>query len=126
MFSQIFKFFDRLEDKVRGRLVRHPLLYGLVAGTATILFWRGIWETATLFDLHPITSLILGLIGLLVTGIFVSSFIGTRLLISGMTGEKKLEEKELSEIISEEDKLEKIYKKLDRIEGEIEKMEEKK
>jgi hypothetical protein len=118
--EKVLKFFDKLEDHIRGRLSPHPILYGLVAGISLILFWRGIWESATLYGMHPITSIIVGLIGLLLTGVFVSAFIGSRLIISGIKGEKKIEEKTLEEIADEESSINKVLLKLDKIENEIE------
>jgi hypothetical protein len=119
--KNIVLFFDRLEDRVRGYLSRYPIVYGIVAGVAVVLFWRGVWEMSDRLYLHPLASLLLGLGGLLATGVLVSSFIGTRLIISGLKGEKKLEEQTAEEIAAEEGKLDKIYRKLDKIEAEINK-----
>ena len=108
--EKVLKFFDKLEDHIRGRLSPHPILYGLVAGISLILFWRGIWESATLYGMHPVVSIFVGLAGLLLTGVFVSAFIGSRLIISGIKGEKKIEESSIN----------KVLLKLDKIENEIE------
>lgn len=122
----MFRFFDRLEDRVRGLLSRYPLIYGIIAGVAVVLFWRGVWETSDLLSVHPVASLLIGLGGLLATGVLVSSFIGTRLIISGLKGDKKLEEQTIDEITQEEEKLDKIYNKLEKIETELEELGEKK
>jgi hypothetical protein len=126
MIKAIIKFFDKLEDHIRGFLSPHPILYGIIAGTALILFWRGIWETASLYNLHPIASIIIGLVGLLLTGVFVSAFIGTRLIISGLKGDKKIEEKTIEEIKEGEETLTKIYRKLEKIDEEVQEMKEQK
>ncbi len=123
MLRKIIIFFDKLEDRVRGALSVYPLVYALVAGIAIVLFWRGVWETADLLQLSGPLSLLIGLILLLVTGVFVSAFIGSRLIISGLRGEKKTEEKEIAEILAEESMLEKIYKEEQKIEKEIKELE---
>ena len=101
-WNKIVKFFDKLEDRVRGHLSHYPILYAFLGGIGVVLFWRGVWHTADDFGLASITSLIVGTILLLLTGVFVSAFIGNRLIISGLSGEKKLEEKEAEEIETEE------------------------
>jgi hypothetical protein len=116
---KILRFFDRLEDRIRGRLSRHPLIYGLIAGVFVILFWRGVWEMSDQLSIHPLASLLVGLAGLLLTGVLVSSFIGTRLIISGLKGEKKIEEKTFEEISREEQVLDTINRKLDAIQAEV-------
>lgn len=124
MIKKINRFFDKLEDRVRGFLSPHPIIYGIIAGTAMILFWRGIWETATLYNLHPIASIIIGLLGLLVTGVLVSGFVGNKLIISSLKGEKKIEEKTIDEIRAEEETLSKIYRKLEKIDEGVQEIKE--
>lgn len=120
MIKKIFKFFDRLEDRVRKHLSSHPIIYALISGVAVVSFWRGVWETSDILGLHPLTSLAIGVVLLLGTGVFVFNFIGNQIIISGLKGEKKVEEKTIEEINGEEQKLDKIYRKLEKIEGEIE------
>ena len=127
MLKKIVKFFDKLEDKVRGKLSHYPILYALMGGIGVILFWRGIWHTADDMNIGSIFSAIAGAIILLMTGVFVSAFIGNRLIISGLVGEKKLCDKEESEIETEETQLKnlqntlnKLEKKLEHIDAEIE------
>ncbi len=120
MFSSVVKFFDKLEDKVRAKLSRRPIIYTLIGGVAIVLFWKGVWETAELFPiLFGPASIILSVIILLVTGLFVSFFIGDRILISGVTKEKKLAEKTEIEIREEESEIKNVETKLKRIEKEI-------
>lgn len=126
MIKKLQKFFDRLEDKIRKSLSASPLVYALIAGTAVVLFWRGIWETSDLIGLHPIASLIIGTLVLLLSGVFVSAFIGNKIIISGLRGEKKIEEKTIEEIESEEETLNKIYRKLEKIDEEVLEIKEKK
>jgi len=127
MIKSIVKFFDKLEDKVRGKLSHYPILYGFVVGIGVVLFWRGIWHIADEINLSSVISIIIGSIILLLTGIFVSEFIGKKLIISGLVGEQELAEKEEVEIETEEAQiknlqstLSRVEKKLDNLEKEIE------
>ncbi|MEK7170312.1 MAG: hypothetical protein AAB767_03430, partial [Patescibacteria group bacterium] len=82
---RLYHFFDKLEDTVRERLSRIPIFYGIVGGVSIVLFWRGLWYTADLLEQSggiwttifsaPI-SLVLSALLLLLTGLFVSFFIG--------------------------------------------------
>ncbi len=127
MIKKIVRFFDKLEDRVRRKLSHYPIFYAFIGGVGVVLFWRGVWHIADDINMSSIASLIIATILLLLTGVFVSAFIGNRLIISGLIGEKKLEEKEESEIETEEaqlinlqDTLDRIEKKLDYLEREIE------
>jgi hypothetical protein len=138
MTKNIFNFFDKLEDKTRAKLSRMPILYAFLGGIGVVLFWRGVWHTTdfltayilgetdvTLFSLvdGPL-SFLFGTIILLVTGVYVSAFIGNRLIITGLSGEKKLAEKTEDEINAEEDEIKSIKKTLTKVENEISKIEE--
>lgn len=137
MTKEIVKFFDKLEDRTRAKLSRMPILYALIGGVGIVLFWRGIWHTndfivdyalneaeisvATLAD-GPL-SFVLGTGILLLTGVYVSAFIGNRLIISGLNGEKKLAEKTEEEIRAEEDQIKKMQSTLSKVEDQIQKIE---
>lgn len=98
----MFRFFDRLEDNVRMRLSRHPVLYSLIGGTALVLFWRGVWHTADLFPfLTGPVSIVISVVILLMTGLFVSFFVGDAIVMSGIRKEKKLVEKAETEVRQE-------------------------
>ncbi|MFA6105237.1 MAG: hypothetical protein WC725_01390 [Patescibacteria group bacterium] len=114
LFKKIFNFGDKLEDKVRGRLSHFPITYAFLGGAGVIIFWRGIWhsmdyamslmnsQNAELVTGYawwdgPL-SILIGMSLLLLIGLFVSSFIGNEILISGMNGEKKVAEKTEQEI----------------------------
>ena len=56
---------------------------------------------------------------MLLTGTFVSFFIGGRLLLSGLMKEKRIDEKTAEEIAEEETEIEKIRKVLDDIKSEL-------
>lgn len=132
---KFIKFFDKLEDKTRGRLSRVPIVYGVIGGITIVLFWRGIWHTADTLEgsggalailfSAPIST-ILSAIALLLTGLFVSFFIGDRIILSGLTHEKKVEEKTESEVRAEGALLLNILEKLKRIEKEIEELKKTK
>lgn len=137
MSKEIVKFFDKLEDRTRARLSRMPILYALIGGIGIVLFWRGVWHTndfivayalneaevsvATMVD-GPL-SFILGTVILLLTGVYVSAFIGNRLIISGLNGEKKLAEKTEEEIRAEENEIKKMQNTLSKVEDKIQKIE---
>lgn len=127
MVVKIVRFFDKLEDKVRAALSRRPILYTLIGAVAIVLFWRGVWLTADLFPFltGPI-SILLSVIILLITGLFVSFFIGERIIISGLKQEKKLFEKTEEEIRSEKGELTEIEEKLEEIEKDIHELKSKK
>lgn len=95
---KVVSFFDKLEDKVRTRLARFPILYSIVGGIAIVLFWRSIWGIADTFQIPVFVSLILSTVVLLMTGLFVPFFVGDSILISGIRGEKKLIEKTEDEV----------------------------
>lgn len=117
-----------MEDKAREKLARLPIVYGIIGGVAIVIFWRGIWHLADMFEQSgtvwsvfftaPV-SVALSAFVLLLTGLFVSFFIGDRIILSGLTHEKKIEEKTESEVRAEGALLVDIYKKLERIEKEI-------
>lgn len=138
----LYKFFDKVEDKVRGKLSHWPLVYGFVGGIGVVLFWRGVWHiadyySAIFFDTNPdptidlgrfpdgLISLIAGSILLLVTGLFVSNFIGNEIIISGLRGEKKLAEKTEAEVKTETGAIGEIREKLENISKQIEQMGKK-
>ncbi len=123
MTRKIINFFDKLEDKTRARLSHVPLLYAFLGGVGIVLFWRGVWHIADEISLNSFVSIILGTLILLVTGVFVSSFIGNRLIISGLSGEKKLTEKTKDEIETEEDQINRLQKTLLRVEEKVTQIE---
>ncbi|MFA5932387.1 MAG: hypothetical protein WC793_03350 [Candidatus Paceibacterota bacterium] len=120
-------FLDKLERKVRGKLSHYPIFYAFVGGIGVVLFWRGVWHTADDLNLGSLISIIIGVVILILTGVFVSSFIGNQLIISGLVGEKKIAEKEEGELQTEEMRLKslqstlnRLEKKLDHIDQEVE------
>ena len=120
MWKITLKFFDKLEDDVRGKLSHYPILYAVIGGTGVVLFWRGVWHAADEINLGSGASIIVGTVVLLMTGVFVSEFIGKRLIISGLVGEQKLAEKEEAEIETEESQLRSLQNTLSRLEKKLE------
>jgi len=113
LYKKIYNLGDKIEDKARGRLSHYPLVYAFIGGTGIILFWRGVWHTADLavrllsdvnggatsVNLSSLPwwdgplSMLIGAVLLLTVGLFVSSFIGSEIIISGLKREKKIIEK---------------------------------
>ncbi len=125
--QKIIHFFDKLEDHVRTRLSHRSILYAFVGGIAVVLFWRGVWHTADLFPwLDGPVSILIGATTLLMTGLFVSSFIGDRILISGLKHEKKLTEKTEEEVGIESGMIDHIHEEVKAIRKIVEELQNKK
>jgi hypothetical protein len=123
LIKRIFKFFDKLEDKIRSKLSHYPILYAFIGGLGVVLFWRGVWHIADDINMSSIIALTIGTILLLMTGIFVSAFVGNRLIISGLIGEKKMEERAEEELETEEMQLRNLQNTLNRVEKKISDLE---
>ena len=126
MINKILKFFDKLEDHVRARLSRRPIIYSLIGGVAIVLFWRGVWMIADQYDFMtgPV-SVILSVTILLMTGLFASFFVGDTIIISGIKREKKIAEKTEGEIETEMSKLSEVENELKKIESTLEQIQSK-
>ena len=120
IFKKVFRFFDRLEDRLRSRLSHWPILYAFVGGIGVVLFWKGVWEAAEHYPaLYGWPSAVLGLLLILPTGLFVSFFIGDNIILSGYKHQKKLVEKTEEEISKDIDINQAIKAQLDRMEREM-------
>lgn len=114
--KKLIKFFDKLEDGIRGSLSRRPILYTFIGGVGIVMFWKGVWETAALFPvLDGPASMVVGVLVLLLTGLFVSFFIGDQLIITGIKREKKLAEKTEEEVRKESVTLNEIKRQLEKV-----------
>ena len=118
---KVIKFFDKLEDRVRARLSHHPVVYAMIGSVGIILLWRGVWGIADEYGMGNMASIIIGTIILLLTGLFVSFFVGEQIIISGIREEKRIDEETEEEVrfqsvsrIQMQWKLEGMLKKLDR------------
>ncbi len=117
---KILSWFDKLEDTTRHRLSRRPILYAFIGGVGVVIFWRGIWHLADQFDfMTPVVSIVVSTIIMLLTGTFVSFFIGGRLLLSGLMQEKRIDEKTAEEIAEEETEIKKLRKVIYEIKDDI-------
>lgn len=121
----IFKFFDKLEDRVRGYLSHYPIVYAIIGGVAIVVFWRGVWEVADELKISAGWSLLGSTIVMMITGLFVSFFIGDRIILSGVKHEKKVTEKTEEEIAAEETILVNISKRLEKMEKDVNQIKEK-
>lgn len=140
----VVNFFDKLEDKIRGRLSHYPILYAFIGGVGVVIFWRGVWHTAdfvteVIFSYQmngsvnlgslpwwdgPVSILVGGIL-LLSTGLFVFDFIGTQAMISGLKGEKRLEEKTEEEIKLEAGAISEIREEVKEIAHHLDEIEKK-
>ena len=119
LIRKIMRPFDLLEDKIRARLSRRPVLYAFIGSIGVVLIWRGIWMVADDFGLPGWASIALGVILTLATGLFVSLFIGDRVIISGLKKEKRIDEKTEEDLKKEEVILTEIKEELKEIKEEI-------
>ncbi len=132
ILKQTDTFFDKLEDKVRARLSRHPILYTFIGGFGIVLFWRGVWHTGDMLEAQGGAlgyifsgpgSIILSVVVLLMTGLFVSFFVGDVIILSGLKHEKKMAEKNEVELAKEEESIGRIEQDMLRLESKIEELE---
>jgi len=123
-----------LEDYARGSLTGFPITYAFIGGVAVVIFWRGVWHTADMlmqlggvwsfFFYEPMTVVWSTAI-LLLTGLFVSFFIGDRIFLSGLRHEKKIFEKTVLEVAEEEGELVSVMHHVKTIERELAALTEK-
>jgi hypothetical protein len=138
--KKLLHFFDKLEDRIRGWMSRRPIIYGLMGGVGVVLFWRGVWHTADYFSLllfsdqsvratidradlvDGLASFGLGAVLLLLTGLFVSNFIGNEIIISGLKGEKKIAEKTEEEVETEASAIKGLKTEMKELKSQLQKM----
>lgn len=118
---KIFKAFDKLEDKIRANLSRRPRIYALIGSIGIVLLWRGVWMIADDFGLSGLASALLGIAILLLIGLFVSFFVGSEIIISGIKEEKRIDEKTEEEIKKESTILSRIKSDMEEIKNKINK-----
>jgi len=124
--KEILKSFDRMGIKFRHILSHWPILYAFIGSIGVVLIWRGVWMIADDFNMSGSSSLFWGVLISISSGLFVSFFVGDKIIISGIKQEKRIDEKTEEEIKKEEDTLIEIKKDLREIKEEIEEESEKK
>lgn len=133
MFKKTINYFDKLEDRTRGRLSKFPIIYTFIGGVAIVLFWRAVWNTADMlqsqggilgFLFYEPVNMVIVVIILLVSGLFVSYFIGDTILISGLKQQKKIYEKTEKEVKEEEATLGEIRTALSEIKREVDEIKD--
>ncbi len=143
-YKKIYNIGDKLEDKVRSKLSHYPIIYAFIGGAGIIIFWRGIWHTVdyVMESLLAISdnissttmsqlpwwdgplSILVGVVLLLAVGLFVSSFIGNEIIISGLKKEKKIIEKTEEDIEVEIAEDKKIKHEIHEMDGRLKRIEE--
>ncbi len=134
IINSIYYFFDKVEDLVRGSLSRHPFIYTFIGGAGVVLFWRGVWHAADGLEssggwnsilFSSWGSIVIGVVILLITGLFVSMFIGDSIIMSGIKKDKKVIDKTIGEVEDEKTDIEKVLDITKEMKKEIEVLEEK-
>lgn len=134
VIHSVVYLFDKMEDHIRARLARHPFIYTFIGGAGIVLFWRGVWHIADVFEhtsrfgahlFSPLGSLMLGVIVLLSTGLFVSAFIGDSIIMSGIRHDKKIIEKTIEDVETEKSDLEKLLVSVNEMQEELSHLEKK-
>jgi hypothetical protein len=119
IFKKIYKYIDGIEDKARIKLVHSPVIYAFIGSVGIVSIWRGIWHISDDWGISSWASLIFGIILTVSTGLFVSFFIGENIIISGLTKEKRIDEKTEEEIHKERTILTDMEKDIKEIKEEV-------
>jgi len=118
-FKEIFKYIYHIGTKFRQELSRFPILYAFIGSVGVVLIWRGVWHIADDMKMSGSMSLVLGVFISIASGLFVSFFVGDKIIIAGIKHEKRTDEKTEEEIKQEEDTLVLIEKDLKYIKNEL-------
>lgn len=123
---KLFSFFDKLEDKIRHSLSRHPVPYALIGGVSIVLFWRAVWYLADLAPhIHPGWWLLGSVVVMLSTGTFVSFFIGENIIISGLKADKRIDEKTEIDLREEDEYIKHLYDLVHEVRNDIKEIKSK-
>lgn len=114
-FYKIYKYFDKLEDKIRRRLTRNPIIYAFIGSLGVVMIWRGLWGIADELYIPYFVSLIIGILLTISTGLFVSFFVGDSIVLSGLKKEKRVDEKTEKDIREEKEEISKIENEIEQI-----------
>lgn len=124
ILNAIHRVLDDIEDKARIKLVHHPLVYALIGSIGIVSIWRGIWYISDDWGVSSWESLIFGILITVLTGLFVSFFIGDNIIISGLNKEKRIDEKTEEEIHAEKEEIHKERTTLTDIQKDIKEIKE--
>lgn len=124
MFKKINYFFDKLEDRVRHTLSKQPVVYAFIGGVSIVLFWRGVWHIADEFGMTSWESLIVSVILMMLTGTFVSFFIGEQILISGLKEEKRIDQRTEADLQAEDDRIRRLAIEINEIQKDVKEIKE--
>lgn len=119
IIKKIIKFIRHFKLKIRHALSKVPTLYAFIGSVGVVLIWRGVWHIADDMGMSGFSSLFWGVVISIVSGLFVSFFVGDNIIISGIKREKRIDEKTEEEIKKEEITLREIKKDLKEIKEEI-------
>lgn len=117
--KRFMKFFNHIGVKLRHELSHWPVIYAFIGSIGVVLIWRGVWMIADDLGMSGFVSMLLGFFISISTGLFVSFFVGDKIIISGIKHEKRVDEKTEAEIKKEEVTLVEIEKDLRDIKEEI-------
>ena len=115
IYKALYDYFDKLEDRIRGKLTHYPLIYAFIGSIGIVSIWRGIWEISSDWQMTGFESLFIGILITMLTGLFVSFFIGENIIISGLNKEKRTDEKTEEEIHKERTVLDNLQKDISEI-----------
>lgn len=133
MKSPVIHYIRKIEDRIRERLARYPIVYTLIGAVAIVIFWRGVWITAddisanipeALQWIDGPLSVITSVIVLLVTGLFVSFFVNDQIILSGVKREEKLAEKTEGEVKKEGSMISDVLTEMRQIESNLEQVKQ--
>jgi hypothetical protein len=115
ILNVIHKVIDGIEEKARLELVHHPLIYAFIGSVGIVSIWRGIWHISDDWGVSSWASLIFGVAITVLTGLFVSFFLGENIIISGLNKEKRIDEMTEEEIHKERNAINRIEKEIKEI-----------
>ncbi len=120
IFNKVNYFLNCIGSKFRHQLSHFPLVYAFLGSIGVVLIWRGIWHIADNMKMSGLSSLSWGIFISITTGLFVSFFVGDKIIITGIKEEKRIDEKTEDEIKNEEISLTEIKRDLKEIKEDIE------
>ena len=132
---KLFSAIARLSKGAREKLSHYPIIYAILGAIGIILFWRGIWHTADFTAafflnnqgedvlnyadlLDSLVSAVIGFVLLLITGLFVTDFIGSQIVSTAVKKEEKIEkiaQETESEEKSETQKIEELENRFEQV-----------